>query len=445
MGKLIAVIKREYLDRVRTKWFAIATVLGPILFLGISILPVYLVRATGTSKEAAKVTIIDATGAGLGDRLAGILAADSSDGPAARPTVVTVEAAGLAAAESTATAAVRRRDQVGYLVLDAKTMAGESAQYSGRNTTTLADMSRLGRAVDKAVVTTRLAGAGLDPARVDSLTRVDVTLAKQALTDTGRTKSGAGSNIFGIIIAFLLYMTIVLYGQNVLRSVIEEKSTRVAEVVISSVRPETLLAGKIIGIGGVALTQMVIWILSYFWLGAKLLPMLVGKQGGTAAMADSAARAGASGGAELVSGLPEISFALMGALLLFLVLGFVFYSTLYAAVGATVNSESEAQQAATPVIMLLISSAVFIQPIALAPQSTLSVVMSMLPFSAPILMPMRMSVIAVPPWQIIVSILGTMVGCAAAIWFAARIYRVGLLMYGKRPSFKEMLKWLRYS
>jgi ABC-2 type transport system permease protein len=442
MGKLLAVIKREYLDRVRTKWFVIATVVGPILFLGMSILPIYLVRATSASTEATSVTIIDATGAGLGARLATILSTDSTGKSTTPPPVVTVGAPELAAAESTATAAVRAKSRVGYIVLDGKTMSGISAQYTGRNTTTVADMNKLGRAVDRAVVTTRLENEGLNAKRVDSLMDVDVRLAKQALTETGRTKSGAGSNIFGIIIAFLLYMTIVLYGQNVLRSVIEEKTTRVAEVVISSVRPETLLAGKIIGIGGVALSQMVIWIMSYFWLGSKVMPMLMAKRGG-AAMADTLARGGR--GMDVMGTLPEVSIGLMVALLVFLVLGFVFYSTLYAAVGATVNSESEAQQAATPVILLLVASAVFIQPIALAPQSTLSVVMSMLPFSAPILMPMRMSVIAVPPWQIIVSILGTLVGCAAAIWFAARIYRVGLLMYGKRPSFGEMLKWLRYS
>ena len=135
----------------------------------------------------------------------------------------------------------------------------------------------------------------------------------------------------------------------------------------------------------------------------------------------------------------------MLALLLFFVLGFVFYSCLYAAVGSTVNSESEAQQAATPVVMLLVISAVIIQPVGLAPQSTLSVVMSMLPFSAPIIMPMRMSLVSVPAWQVAGSLLGMVLACLAAIWFSAKIYRVGLLMYGKRPSMGELLKWLRYT
>jgi ABC-2 type transport system permease protein len=213
-------------------------------------------------------------------------------------------------------------------------------------------------------------------------------------------------------------------------------------VVISSVRPEILLAGKIIGIGGVAVTQMGVWMVSSFWIGANVVPMLVKRTApaiGTAA-ADSAARTN-----ELFSSMPTFSIGLLLALLLFFVLGFIFYSCLYAAVGSTVNSESEAQQAATPVVMLLVLSAVFIQPVALAPQSTLASVMSMLPFSAPIMMPMRMSLVSVPAWQVAVSLLGMVAACLAAIWFSARIYRVGLLMYGKRPSMGELIKWLRYS
>ena len=143
--------------------------------------------------------------------------------------------------------------------------------------------------------------------------------------------------------------------------------------------------------------------------------------------------------------MPTLSVGLVLIPVVFFVLGFIFYSCLYAAVGSTVNSESEAQQAATPVVMLLVLSAVFIQPVAFAPQSTASIVMSLLPVSAPIVMPMRMSLVSVPAWQLAVSITGMLLACLAAIWFSARIYRVGLLMYGKRPTLRELFKWLRYS
>ncbi len=438
MGKLIAIIKREYLERVRTKWFAIATLLGPVLFLAITVLPVLFVSRTKASVETTNITIIDATGTALGERV-GTLLTDSSG---AKPEIKVVAANATAAAESLATQAVVSKAREGYLILDSLTLRGSKARYAGRNSTTVPDMNRVGKAVDNAVLGLRLEGTGLTQARIDSLTRVNVRLEKTQLSDTGREKSGAGSTILGLIVAFLLYMVLVLYGQTVLRSVIEEKTTRVAEVVISSVRPEILLAGKIIGIGGVAVTQMGIWMASSVWIGGNVAPMLMKKAspGMGAAAADSLSRSN-----ELFSSMPSFSIGLLLALLLFFVLGFIFYSCLYAAVGSTVNSESEAQQAATPVVMLLIVSAVFIQPVALAPQSTLASVMSMLPFSAPIMMPMRMSLVAVPAWQVAVSLGGMVLACLAAIWFSARIYRVGLLMYGKRPSFGELLKWLRYA
>jgi ABC-2 type transport system permease protein len=440
MGKLIAIIKREYLERVRTKWFAIATLLGPVLFLAITVLPVLFVSRTKASAETTNITIIDATGTALGQRVGALL----SDSSGAKPevTVVAATETAAAAAESLATHAVVSKARQGYLILDSLTLRGSKARYAGRNATTVPDMNRVGKAVDNAVLGLRLEGTGLTQARIDSLTRVNVRLDKTQLSDTGREKSGAGSTVLGLIVAFLLYMVLVLYGQTVLRSVIEEKTTRVAEVVISSVRPEILLAGKIIGIGGVAVTQMGIWMMSSVWIGANVAPMLMKKASPSmgAAAADSLSRSN-----ELFSSMPSFSIGLLLALLLFFVLGFIFYSCLYAAVGSTVNSESEAQQAATPVVMLLIVSAVFIQPVALAPQSTLASVMSMLPFSAPIMMPMRMSLVAVPAWQVAVSLGGMVVACFAAIWFSARIYRVGLLMYGKRPSFGELLKWLRYA
>jgi ABC-2 type transport system permease protein len=438
MGKLLAIITREYLERVRTKWFAIATLLGPVLFLAITVLPVLFISRTKASVESTNITIIDATGTGLGARVAAVL----TDTSRVAPTVTVTAPSDVAAAESLATRGVMDKSRQGYLVLDSLTLQGTTARYAGRNTTTVPDMNRIGGAVDKAVLSQRLEGTGLTQARIDSLTKVDVSLEKTELTDSGREKSGAGSTILGLIVSFLLYMVLVLYGQTVLRSVIEEKTTRVAEVVISSVRPEVLLAGKIIGIGGVAVTQMGVWMASSLWIGASVVPMIVKRTAATAgaAAADSVARTN-----NLMSNIPSLSIGLLVALLLFFVLGFIFYSCLYAAVGSTVNSESEAQQASTPVVMLLVLSAVFIQPVALAPQSTLAAVMSMLPFSAPIMMPMRMSLTSVPAWQVAVSLIGMVAACVAAIWFSARIYRVGLLMYGKRPTIGELFKWLKYS
>lgn len=438
MDKLKAIIRREYLERVRTKWFIIATLLGPLMFLALTVLPILFVSRTKPTAESANITIIDATGVALGERVV----TEMKDSGSVRPSISIVPQGEIAAAESLATAAILSQQRQGYLVLDSTTLSGASARYTGRNSSTVPDMRRIGNAVEAAVLGLRLEKEGISAARIDALTKVDIRLEKTQLSSKGRERSGAATSIVGLMMSFLLYIVLLLYGQTVLRSVIEEKATRVAEVVISSVRPEILLAGKIIGIGAVALTQLAVWIGSSAWIATTVVPMLVKRNAATAGAGDAE---GAARTTELLAGLPSFGPGFILAIVLFFVTGYVFYSCLYAAVGSTVNSESEAQQAATPVAMLLVVSAVFIQPVALAPQSTLSVVMSMLPFSAPIMMPMRMSIVSVPTWQVATSLVGMVLACLGAIWISARIYRVGLLMYGKRPTIRELFKWLRYA
>src|SRR6476646_10130029 len=229
-------------------------------------------------------------------------------------------------------------------------------------------------------------------------------------------------------------MMIVLYGQTSLRGVMEEKTTRVAEVVVSSVSTDTLLAGKVIGVGLVAITQVLAWVALSMTLvvyGAPLLQQRLGPD---------AAAAGAFSDA-----LPSLSITTAVALLLFFVLGFIFYSSLFAAIGAMVNSQEDVQQASMPVMLLLVSSVIFMTPIMTNPGSGLARTMSLLPFSAPILMPLRMTLIPVPWYEVVGSLGGVAIACLAAIWVSARIYRVGLLMYGKRPSFRELARWVKYA
>ncbi|MES3035197.1 MAG: ABC transporter permease [Gemmatimonadota bacterium] len=438
MDKLKAIIRREYLERVRTKWFIIATLLGPVMFLALTVLPMLFVARTKATVASSNITIIDATGVGLGRRVV----TEMKDTTDVHPEISVVAPSDVAAAESLATTAIMAQRRLGYLILDSSTLAGKTARYTGRNTSTVPDMRRISTSVENAVLNMRLEKEGISAARVDSLTKVDLRLEKTQLSSKGREKSGIATSVVGLMMSFLLYIVLLLYGQTVLRSVIEEKTTRVAEVVISSVRPEILMAGKIIGIGAVAVTQLAVWIGSSAWIAANVIPMVLKRN---AAASTSAEIASAARSSEMLSTLPSFSIGFMVAVLLYFVLGYIFYACLYAAVGSTVNSESEAQQAATPVAMLLVASAIFIQPVALAPQTMLSTVMSMLPFSAPIMMPMRMSITSVPPWQVTVSLLGMALACVVAVWFSARIYRVGLLMYGKRPSLRELFKWLRYS
>jgi ABC-2 type transport system permease protein len=220
--------------------------------------------------------------------------------------------------------------------------------------------------------------------------------------------------------------------------VLEEKSTRVAEVVVSSVSPETLLAGKVIGVGAVGLTQQIIWVVATIYLGSFAAPILARMVPATSA---TSVASGAAGMASM--SMPDIHVTSLLLILVFFVLGYGVYSSLYAAVGATVNSEQEAQQALAPILVLVVASALLIQPVMLNPTSTLARVASMFPFSAPIIMPLRMSLVPIPPWEMAVAIVGLGVAFVAVIMIAARIYRIGLLMYGKRPTFRELARWVR--
>lgn len=427
MGKLWAIIKREYLERVRTRWFVIATVFGPVFFGSLIIIPAYFAKKNKTSTEFTNTIILDATKVGMGQKVADAISKQRS-GTAPPPTVRVIPPSELSQAESTATKQVTLKQASGYLVINDQTLLGEKLRYAGRNATSLGDMERLRSIVRETLLAERLEEAGVKVDRIKELTFMPLRLNAERITDSGRGGSGAVSIIFAGVVAFLLYMSIVLYGQNVLRGVLEEKTTRVAEVVVSSVPSETLLAGKVLGVGAVGLTQQIIWVLASVFMFKVREPLL--------------SRLGAS---TMPFQMPEISIGLGILLLLFFLLGFTFYASLYAAVGASVNTEQEAQQAVQPLLIMLVATAVFINPILMNPTGRVAFVMSILPFSAPIIMPLRLAIGSVPWWDLAMSLVALALSCVLAVWVAARIYRVGLLMYGKRPTLREMGRWVSYS
>lgn len=445
MGKLLVVFKREYLERVRSKWFLVGTLLGPVFFALITVVPILISSRTKSSSDVSDVVIIDATGTGMGARVAQGLRERFPDGPT--PDVRNVDAASVPRESDRATLEVQHKERRGYLVLDSATVAGRAAQYAGRNASSLGDVEIITSVVRQQVLAQRLQADGLDPARVNALTSTKLDLKTSKIGDNGREKgSGISNVIFGYVVALLLYMMIVLYGQTILRGVMEEKTTRVAEVVVSSVSTDTLLAGKILGVGLVAVTQVLAWVVLSIVLTVYGLPIVTkGMTPDVVVDASTKAAQGSSAASVITAAMPSISLSTGLALLAFFILGFIFYSSLFAAIGAMVNSQEDVQQASMPVMLLLISSVIFMTPIMTNPGSTLATTMSLLPFSAPILMPLRMTLIPVPWYEVLGSILGVVVACLVAIWLSARIYRVGLLMYGKRPTFSELARWVKYS
>ena len=425
MQKLWAVVQREYLERVRTRWFVLATVFGPIVFGALMYLPAYMATRSRGSDDVARIQIIDATGSDLGRRVASALNGGVA-GDTTRTRVETVTEAALAQAESTATRLVIARKIRGYLVLDRSVFIGRNPRYAGLNATSLSDMQRIGNAVEHEVLAEQLRSLGIGPADADRLKRFDMSVRAERITPTGRGGSGQVSVLIAVSVAMLLYVTIFIYGQNVLRGVIEEKQTRVAEIVVSSIRPTTLLAGKVLGVGAVGLTQMLIWGAASITM-AKFRVALLERFGVSAAPIQ----------------FPEVGWGQAVLLVLFFVLGYTFYAALFAAIGATVSTEQEAQQAQMPVVLLLVISIMFLQPVLNNPEGTLAVTLGWMPFSSPIVMPLRMSAVTLAPWEIMGSLGALAAGCYIAVNIAARIYRTGLLMYGKRPTLREMARWVR--
>jgi ABC-2 type transport system permease protein len=441
MAKLWAVIQREFMERVRTRWFVISTLLGPLFFAGITVLPAWLALRERGSSEVANVTIIDATGTDLGERIARALRDSAAGAAAPGAEVLRVTPAGVADAERRATEGVVRKARRGYLVLDSATLAGERARYAGRNASSDADMERLREAVRQQALAVRLERAGLDAGRVTALTGTRLRMPTERIGDRGREGSGVGNAVVAVALVFLLYIVIIIYGQNVLRSVLEEKTTRVAEVILSSVKPDVLMAGKVLGVGAVGLVQQILWFAGAAYVGSFLAPFLA-----RAARSAGPGASGAPPGRDAVAAmLPSVSFGTIAAYLLFFLLGYILYSTLFAAVGAMVNSEQEAQQAAFPVMMPLILSAVFMQVVLRNPEAGAAKFAAWFPLTAPVIMPMRIGLVGPSTLEIAAVLTGLALTCLLAIWVAARIYRVGLLMYGKRPTPAELMRWVRYA
>ena len=425
MKKLLVVLEREYMERVRTRWFLVATVFGPVFFGALMFLPAWMANRSDASADVARIRILDATSTNMGALVAaelngGVLGDTSST------QVQVLAPAALAQAESTATRDIRRKEIKGYLVLDEGTLQGRGSRYAGVNASALADMRRIENAVSRELIGLELSRAGISTVEADRVKRLRAGLRSERVTLTGRGGSGRVNILFASIVGILLYMTILMYGQNVLRGVIEEKQTRVAEVVVSSVRPTTLLAGKVLGVGAVGLTQMAIWLVATIVMMRYRVPLM-----------------NAFGFEAAPMPMPNVTVMQVIVLLIFFLLGYTLYSALFAAVGAMVSSEQEAQQAQMPVVLMLVVSIMFLQPVLLEPDGQLAITLGLLPVSSPIMMPLRMSTVDVPPWEIGLSILALVAGCYLAVYFAATIYRTGLLMHGKRVTFREVFRWIR--
>ncbi len=415
MHKVWAIIRREFVERVRTKWFWVSAVLGPVLFAGIIVFQI--VQSLGGG--ARNVAVVDSSTGGLGRRVVEALETSGSF----RASLVPAHAGVMDSLRDV----VESKRLNGFLIVSNDLVETGRAEYHATSLG-MQTIENLQRSLGRLVVKERLEQKGVNPGVVD-WAQIRVALDQRKITRTGTvSESAAQSFLMAYLMAILLFMAILLYGVNVMSSVLEEKTTRIIEVLVSSVRPFQLMLGKILGAGSVSFFQFVIWGVS-----ARVLLLL----------RNPIARALGADPSAVQMTLPHIPAATLAVFVAFFLGGFLLYSAMFAAVGAMSSNEQEARQAQQPVTYLLMISYLSILGLTNDPNSTFARTLSLVPFTTPIATPVRWTAGSMPTWELVASlvILGTAI--VGVTWVAARIYRVGILMTGKRPNLKELMRWVR--
>ncbi|MDE6323562.1 MAG: ABC transporter permease [Paramuribaculum sp.] len=431
-SKTSIIIGREYMERVSKKSFLITTFLMPVLMLGMMMVPALI--AMFSESENRQLMVIDNSGK---------IAQELKNTPS-----LTFVATGIPLDSA------RNLDGVdGVLVIPAEVLTGQATMQIYTNGPSSMEIeSAIVSQVDDIVERYKLSSYEIENLdRIIESIKSDVKL-QSIRNDKDSTESSTTlSYLLGIVLTMMLYMCLILYGQMVMTSIIEEKNNRVLEIVVSSVRPTQLMLGKICGIGLVAVTQIVIWGVLMVGMSAFLLPVVLPEtmSAEMAALSAGGNTASLTYDVEMlqaVSMLGNISYIieLFGLLLLFLIGGFMLYSAVYAAIGSAVDNIQDAGQLQSVVVFPIVVGIAVAMAAASDPASTLSLWTSFIPFTSPMVMMARIP-FGIPAWEIVVSLLILFASFFAVVWVAAKIYRVGIFMYGKKPSFAELIKWIRYN
>lgn len=416
LRNVILIAKREYLERVRSKVFRITTVLVPI---GVAAL-VALSNVSGRRIEGVRSMAIVSSNAALANEVKTALEQDEL-----APKTIEVVAPATDADRAQLNQQVATHQINGYLTVDLPTGQTEpKATWVSGSSINFVSKAQMEGAVRSALVREQLLARGVSSDKVDSLMKT-VDLKTMQVKNGSIIASDTDRSFFGAYALILvLYGAVLIYGVNIARSVVEEKTSRVFEVLLSTASADDLMMGKLLGVGAAGLTQMAIWIaLLGFFAGSAM-----------------AASEGIHGLGSLGITATELAFFAV-----FFVLGFFLYSGLAAALGSSVNGEQEVQQFSLILVSPLVVSIVLMMYVMGNPSSTGAVILSLIPPFTPIIMYMRICAQMPPVWQIVLSIVLLAASVWGMVWLAARIYRIGVLMYGKRATLPEMLRWLRYS
>ena len=419
MKKITLIIQREFLTRVRKRTFIIGTILFPILYVGLIFGTGYIANKT---KEDLKIAMVDQSGLFKQDLIKTVTGNDTLNSiqlVAVSPEIIKTSFDSLGFD--------------GYLIVPEnfnwKTGA-DSLLVNTKKSFGAGALSPVEKKINLIWNKIKHDSLGIDLSKEAILNkRIELKINNEK----DKNANAGIATVIGYVSGFLMYFILLLYGSQVMMGVTEEKTSRIAEVVVSSVKPFQLMIGKIIGIGMVALTQFLIWIACIFLI--YNISKTTGNGGTTSEMVGKIQEVFTSTNIPLV----------VGCFIFYLLAGFFFYSSLYAAIGSAINEDMrEAQSLSFPITMLIIFSIALMTPAISNPSSSLAVWASIIPFSSPIVMMARIPFgvpNTVPWWQLGLSMVLLIAGFMCTTWFAARIYRTGILMYGKKPSWKEMIKW----
>lgn len=434
MNKISLIIQREYFSRVKKKSFLLVTFLAPILLIGMYV-GIFFIMKKSMDDAHATVFVLDNQG-GISEQL------ESDKNVTYSKSNVELQ--------KQIEEIKGDKDNVNILIIPENFYETKQIELLSSGKPNMATQSVVEKHITTILQAHQYEELGIDAKVIRDLDS-QVRVHTKELTDTGDAKDSNSAIAMGISIAlaFIIYFSLFLYGTQVMRGIIEEKSNRIVEVIISSVKPFQLMMGKIVGIGLVGLTQFLLWVV----LTAGLLSAASFAMGSSAKEISASAspnieqmeKAQESGGFNLDAALASIDFPeLLICFFFFFIGGYLLYSALFAAVGSAVDNETETNQFIFPITMpLLFTYALSVGVIPANPHGTVATWLSFIPLTSPIAMLVRVPY-GVPMWQIVTSFLLLAAGFLLTTWVAARIYRVGILMYGKKASFKELIKWFSY-
>ena len=425
MNKLWTVFKREFLTRVKTKGFVIGTLLTPLFIILISIGPGLLINLK--SEKSKQISVVDLSGIVFDDLVEALNDTASSGQRLYEFTKISATTDNLDEVKDELKHAVDKNKIDGFFIIPPDIVETNESQYYAKSVSNFDDNRTFQSAISQIIRNYRIKQINMEPELVNRLTRW-INLITIKVTKGGKEEEDRGlSFVVTFIMVMFLYMALIAYGAFVMRSVYEEKQSRVVEVLISSCKPFQLMAGKVLGVGAVGLVQYAIW--------AAVAALLTIYSSSIMQLFSASARAFA---------IPTIPVTVLIYFIVFFVLGYLLFATIYAALGAMVNTDQDAQQLQFPVIMLIIIAFILAFYIIKNPTANLSKIISLIPFFSPITMFTRIAVQMPPFSEILLSIMILILTIVFFIWLAAKIFRVGILMYGKRPTLSELINWIRY-